>query len=287
MKKFLILIILALGFLSADRSQAAILEMKSSTDSIYLKDSFILEIRVDTQDKAINAVQTTLKYNPSALKALDFSKGNSILGLFTQEPLIDNELGQIAFSGGSPGGFLGEGTVAKIIFQAIAPGETNFEFGDSMVLLNDGMGTRANLSFAEWNLMVLASQRTVPLNAWQEELEGDKNPPTNLEISLIKNSEMFDGKYFLVFSAQDQESGIDHFEIQEDGKNWQLAQSPYLLKDQALKNKILVKAVDKAGNETISQAEIPQKFPYWTLILLIPATLLAALIIKKKRGKRK
>ena len=68
---------------------------------------------------------------------------------------------------------------------------------------------------------------------------------------------MFEGKWFVVFNTQDKQSGIDHFEVQEnrgakpDYTKWKTAVSPYLLEDQDLKSYIFIKAVDKAGNSVL------------------------------------
>ncbi len=91
-------------------------------------------------------------------------------------------------------------------------------------------------------------------------------------IELLSDQRVFDGQYFIIFDAQDKQTGIDHYEVLESepgaesagesgrsdlirrfikGKTpqWKVAQSPYLLEDQKLQSEVHVKAVDKAGNE--------------------------------------
>ena len=60
---------------------------------------------------------------------------------------------------------------------------------------------------------------------------------------------MFGGRYYIVFSTTDKESGLDHYEIFENGV-WKRITSPYLLKNQSLLGvgAIQVRAIDKAGN---------------------------------------
>ena len=90
----------------------------------------------------------------------------------------------------------------------------------------------------------------------------DSTPPEDFKPEIGQESSVFEGKYFLNFTAQDKTSGIDHYEVTELTKTfwvftskeqWETVKSPYLLKDQRLKSKILVKAVDKAGNNRIAQ----------------------------------
>jgi hypothetical protein len=77
-------------------------------------------------------------------------------------------------------------------------------------------------------------------------------------------------------------SGIDHFEVKEGKKDFKKAESPYLLEDQELKSKILVKAVDKAGNEKIAEIIPPAKpFPYWIIFVIIVCLVIIYWIIKK------
>lgn len=69
---------------------------------------------------------------------------------------------------------------------------------------------------------------------------------------MFSDPAIFDGKYFLVFATQDKGSGISHYEVCEGGKRkCAIAESPYLLQNQKLNQKIFVKAVDKNGNEYI------------------------------------
>ena len=66
----------------------------------------------------------------------------------------------------------------------------------------------------------------------------------------------------MVFSTQDKQSGISHYEVCEGnfhwlGCDWKKVESPYLIIDQNLGDRIEVKAVDLAGNETVVDAFSP------------------------------
>ena len=111
-----------------------------------------------------------------------------------------------------------------------------------------------------------------------------------------------EGKRYLVFSAADATSGIDHYEMSEvdlswfgsagseKEAQWRIIKSPYLLDDQNLKKIIKIKAIDKAGNERVSEIVLSSNPKYSTsqiafLILIIMA--ITVLILWKLFFKRK
>ena len=255
--------------------------------NIYLEDIFLVGVWLDTEGEEINAVEIIINYPSEKLEVIDFSKGGSILTFWPREPDL-SEKGRINFIGGIPGGFDGKGLIGKIVFRAITPDLAEVKFGeDSKVLLNDGLGTLAKVGRINAEFKLLSEKREAIENEWQDELEKDKNPPEPFEIKIGKDSSIFDGKYFIVFSTVDRETGIDYYEVKEGKGDWKKTGSPYLLEDQSLKSKIFVKAVDKAKNERISEINLIKKsFPYEALIFgLIFIALILWIIKKFKVGK--
>ena len=139
---------------------------------------------------------------------------------------------------------------------------------DSQALLNDGKGTSAKVSVSNAKFSI-GQAATSSINAWDDRLKEDDIDPEPFTIELWNDERMFNGKYFIIFAAQDKQTGIDHYEVmeyssrdsEESGNSalrrifgqkkptWKTASSPYLLEDQSLSSNIEVKAVDKAGNE--------------------------------------
>jgi len=121
----------------------------------------------------------------------------------------------------------------------------------------------------------------------------DATPPEPFELKIGQDASMFGGKYFVSFLAIDKTSGIDHYEIQEGKGDFREAKSPYLLGDQSLRNKIIVKVVDKAGNERISELMPPRKafaqslFIQFVIILILVILVIWCIwwLIKKSRKK--
>jgi len=97
----------------------------------------------------------------------------------------------------------------------------------------------------------------------------DTEVPEAFTPVVASDQSIFNGKYFLVFAAQDKGSGIDHYEVRETrayGKkrSWEIAESPYLLRDQTLSSYIYVKAVDRVGNERVAEISPRYTFKWYT-----------------------
>jgi len=248
-------------------------------------DIFVQELYLNTEGKMVNAVEVSLSL-PSFLKFQELGKGNSILSLWVEEPSIENNI--LSFSGGIPAGFGGEkGLLAKIVFKAETEGQGFLDLSGSKVFLNDGLGTEDNAFSQKARVVSLVGGGET--NEWQDILEQDKNPPEIFKIELKKDPLLFEGKYFILFSTQDKQSGLDYYEVKEGEGDWQRATSPYLLQDQRQKGIIQVKAVDKAGNESIVSYQ-PRElfFPYIivsVLIILIAVIVLSFYFLR--RWKRK
>jgi hypothetical protein len=262
---------------------AAVLYLEPSQGEYHQGDTFIVEARIDTEEECINTVKVIISFPKDLLEAKDFSTGNSILTLWLQTPKIDQKEGLISFTGGIPGGFCGPlpgepgkpNLLGRIIFRVVSRdvlrglAEISFK-EDSQVLLNDGLGTPAKLTLKGAVFTILPKIAEVSKEEWQEELEKDNIPPEPFEIEIHRYPSIFEGKYFIVFSTTDKQTGIDHYEVKEGKRDWKRAESPYLLEDQSLKSIIKVKAVDKAGNERITEYRPPQKpFPWWIIIPIL------------------
>jgi len=351
-------------------TEAATLYLLPRSQTVYQGDSFLVEVRVDTEGEEINALEVNLTLPPNLLEVIDFSKGSSILQLFAEEPKI--QAGEINFLGGIPGGFNGEGLLAKITFLGKEIGKSEISFKEnSRVLLNDGKGTPAKLSLSEGNYEIIKKPEGLPQissetypdqNKWYNNstlhlrwdlIEGieysyllsydplsepDEIPdkpegeliwmgdmeykgledgiyyftlrqklpgedwskkityramidtiiPEPFELKTSKDPSIFEGKYFLSFATQDKMSGIDYYEIKEGKRDFKKATSSYLLEDQSLGKKIIVRAYDKAGN--YQEAEIRPSYKItWKdglyLILILIGMGAIWWIIRKYRKK--
>lgn len=282
-------------------AQGAILYLEPSSAEYHQDDTFLVEVRIETENECINAVAGDLFFSQHLLEAIDFSRGNSILTLWPKLPVIDQKSGLISFSGGLPGGFCGflpgepgkPNLLGKIVFktkktETALLGKVGF-LDTSQVLLNDGLGTPAKLTFKEADFTILPAKREIIKEEWQVNLIEDNFPPEPFTVEVHQDPLIFEGKYFIIFSTTDKQTGLDYYEVKEGKGSWQRAESPYLLKDQSLKNKILVKAVDKAGNERIVEHYTPSKQPifFWLILIILAGFGVSWWLIIKLRPKQK
>jgi len=279
--------------LSPSFTSAAVLYLEPSSGEYHQGDIFKTDVRLDTEGETVNTCQVQINFPAEQLEITNISDGGAILNLWAKAPTFSNDEGNLSFIGGIPGGFSGEGKLISIIFRAL---ERDGLFSvapiilkeNSKVLLNDGLGTPAKLNLKDAIFTILPEKSEIQKNEWQEEIEKDKIPPEPFKIEINQNPTIFEGKYFISFSTIDKQSGIDRYEIREVPRiltrsttKWKIGESPYLLEDQSLKSKIFVKAVDKAGNEQISEISPSRKpFPYWIIILVLGVGIIWWLIKK-------
>ena len=156
--KIICLPLLIFVFLFSDYCNASVLYLESSDDKYHQEDTFLVEIRIDTENECINAIKTDLLFDSSILEIEDFSKGNSIISIWLKDPDFSNETGNLSFSGGIPGGYCGvlsgdpgrSDILGKIAFRVKDINETKvteIKFSsDSQILLNDGKGSLGKLT---------------------------------------------------------------------------------------------------------------------------------------------
>lgn len=299
-------------------------------------DIFVAAVRINPAiDECVNVVHVAITYPKELIRVSAFSKGESLLSLWTEEPVIDNERGIVRWSGGIPAGYCGRvsgdpgqtNILGKIIFTlpgnmiggAVLDESTSIPvtFGDeTRALLNDGLGTPAQLSFVHASYTRRTKSASTPLNSWQYEIERDEFPPDLFGVELVKDPNTFQGKYFIVFGTLDKQTGVHHYEVMEEdiehfgfvrGKKeravFHEVTSPYVLLDQTLRSRITVRAYDHAGNmqevifvpkETRDAAVLPKptsgennilRIAITAALLFIITVLFGAFFVLRKRKK--
>ncbi len=237
-------------------SHAAMLYVDAGAQAYGVGDTFIANIRIDNQGECINAASVNIIYPTKSLRAVDFSRGDSLFSLWVEEPSIDTEGGRITFSGGIPGGYCGRiqgdpslsNVIGKIVFTVIDAGEKKSEIivtDQTKVYLHDGLGTEASLTTQNATIG-LQVEPTLQANEWLTEVRDDTILPDAFTIQIESTRGVFGGRYYAVFSTVDKQSGLSHYEIFERGA-WVQTRSPHKLYDQSLSG-IQIRAIDKAGN---------------------------------------
>jgi hypothetical protein len=111
--------------------------------------TFEIPIYINTKGRSVNTVELHVKFDPTRLRVVKPSGGTSIIGYWVGVPSYNNAAGTIDLSGMIPNGISTEsGLVFTITFEAVAPGNAAVTILESSrVLMNDGLGTPAQLSF--------------------------------------------------------------------------------------------------------------------------------------------
>lgn len=290
-------------------------------------DTFYVPVRLDEQNECVNAVMVSIAYDPSEITVRDVATGKSILTLWTQRPTVHKdgggkEIGRVTFEGGIPGGYCGrvEGDpgLTNILAELVIGGvpkaegmgvrtETHLHVEPTTyAFLHDGLGTRANTTYLG-TTVTMEQQGGEPKNVWTDDLWNDRISPEYFEITLVEGPSVGNPRHYIVFSTLDKQSGLSHYEVLETDPDrfgflswalrkahWVRAESPYVLRDQELQSKIMVKAVDKNGNERIATyvppmsplAEITQlSFVVPVLILVTFFVVLLSLFIAIRRKR--
>jgi len=301
-QKFKVIILLSIfSFLfSLSHTQAAQLNLTSQVQELGGGQQFRVDLMLDAQGQSINAVEGEIVFPNELLELEDIRDGDSIINLWIERPRAPRET---VFSGVIPGGFEGvlspyyegyrPGKIFSLIFQAKSVGEGIVEVKNAQALLHDGLGTSTELSISTFSFAIRETGREIEREPL---VEKDTDLPEPFTPQIAKEPTIFDGKYFVVFVTQDKGSGIDHYEMQENRKEkienrkWIEAESPYVLKDQALKSSIYVKAVDRAGNERIAvippenELSLYEKYFIWIIILVGILGLIFLSILWRKRA---
>jgi hypothetical protein len=108
----------------------------------------IVEVRIDPQSKKINVVEGVVSFSGSASESLSVQveNGNSVLPLWPTPPKYISEERVINFVGGVPNGFDNEGLLFLLRLSSAKPGDLNISYSKGNAYLNDGKGTKENIS---------------------------------------------------------------------------------------------------------------------------------------------
>lgn len=239
---------------------------------------FHMDVFLDTEGTTINAVKGEILFPDELVDFTRVSSDNGIVSTWI-DPVVQNG-NAVNYSGIIFNGFdtvvdpvtqeKKNGTVLRIYFKAKKEGSGIVQVIDSTVYKNDGKGTPIKLKDETAVFVISAS-----VNKMFPDETVDTIPPEHFTPRVSSSLDVYNGKYFLMFSTIDKGSGIDHYEVKEGNADWVEASSPYLLTNESLLQKIQVKAVDRAGNvqiEDVKQSEARFYLYICIFIFLILAT---------------
>lgn len=271
---------LALFVVPASAS-AATVYLETQRNTISVGDTTVVTLKINSEGQILNTVdgEVALKSPTGNLAVQEFSLANSAFGLWPRTPSLSADLHTVSFVGGVPGGFSIEGaTIFKMIVEAKKEGTITISPRNLSVFLSDGNGTKVAVKTAPITIKVVPKKIGVPAtNDWVSTVSADITPPEDFIIVFGQEETLFNGKRFAFFSAVDNQSGIDHYEVSENGAAAVRSGSTYVLQDQSDKVKLEVTAFDKAGNKKVAKySGVPGKSASWPYVLGVVVVLAVA-----------
>ncbi len=252
---------------------------------------------LNSQGETINAVEGEIVFPIDMVELRQIRDANSIISAWIEKPTEDENIkGKIHFSGIVPGGYTGnKGLLFSFIAEAKKLGSITISSLNEQILLSDGQGTPAKLARAPITIYGTNTTSSLFLPPY------DPDAPEIFTPTIGQDTNVFDGKYFIVFTTQDKGSGIKEYQVAEEHLwPWQklfvhtpgfvTSESPYILKDQSLQSTIYIKAIDNDGNERIIEippAHLPwyEKYFIWCILFLVSVLFFG--ILKSLYGGKK
>lgn len=249
-------------------------------------EEFLVSVFLNTEKESLNAIEGKIIFPADLIEAKEIRNGNSAINFWIEKPNISS-LGEIVFSGITPGGLNdSKNFLFSVVYRALENGNGELKLEGLRVLKNDGLGTLAITKTSPFVFSISPSSSTTVKTL--EPIQDLELPEDFLPI-IESDPSIFDGQYFLVFATQDKLSGLNRYEVREGAWGWyRIAESPYLLKNQALDKKIFVKAIDEAGNTRIAILEARNQTPWYQqyeifviLIIIIVLIIIIGFLFKK------
>ncbi len=302
----LIFVFSLFAFHQAEAAKLFLERVGSQEESFSVGEAVQVDLKLDTREQSVNALKCKIFFPVDLVSLKGISQADSIVSYWVSSP-EEKQSGEIVFSGIVPGGYNGaEGQVLSFEFLAMNEGFAQVRIEEEKVLLNDGKGTELGTILFGLSLDIGPANSSDATEEQAPVIFNDNTPPEQFAPAVSRHDDMFDGQWFVSFYARDDNLGIDHYEIIESAKrlnfeegssegfDWTETESPSFLKDQDLKSHIYVKAVDKAGNETIAAVEPQERslllsnssslYIKWAVVLFI-VLIIVIIVIRKKLRK--
>jgi hypothetical protein len=125
--------------------------------------TFTLDVLVNNNQDAINAVSSLISFPKDVLSVSSLSKSGTIINMWAEEPSYSNAEGTISFEGVTlnPGFSGASGKIVTITFKAKQAGNINVSIKSGQVLANDGNAT--NVLGTTAGAFVVINEDTAPL----------------------------------------------------------------------------------------------------------------------------
>lgn len=133
-----------LGAALITSTEASYIKLEASKSVLEAGERFSIDVYAYAH-VPVNAVDITLKFEGDAVEVLSVDKGQSVLTIWTQEPIVKDD--EVIMRGGTfRKGFVGEHKIATIELEAKKSGESELAVGNVVLLAGDGKGTPVSVA---------------------------------------------------------------------------------------------------------------------------------------------
>lgn len=287
---FKYVLLLAVALVAPMSASAATVYLESYRNTMAVGDTTVIAVKINADGAILNTVdgEVAIKSSKGSISVQEFSLANSSFGLWPRTPSLSQEGHLISFVGGVPGGFSIEGaTLFKVVVEAKKEGTITISPQNLSVFSNDGKGTKLPVTTKDLTINVIAKKQGAPSqNDWSSIVSQDITPPEKFIIVLGQDNNLFDGKKFAFFSAVDNQSGIDHYDVSENGGAVVRSGSTYVLQNQGENVRLDVVAYDKAGNKQTSSYNPSATKNNTTWIIVVVVLVLFIVFRSYRKSKR-
>src|SRR3989344_9146332 len=265
----------------------------ASRPDFFVGDTIIFSVRVDSENKNINAVEgeVLLDHAADAVSLTNINTSGSKFSLWPGKPLPSVSNRSIFFAGGSPGGLNSKDEIVfNIVLKLEEVGPITLTPNNIYVYLNDGKGTKDTVSVKNLAIDVLPKKPdSQSVDDWDNLISNDKTPPEPFEIYLGQEGSVFDGKKFLSFVATDEQSDIAYYEVRENDLPPVRSGNTYVLQEQNKSVRVTIIAYDSAGNtrESIYISAYSFSSPNYVIYFVIIIFVILLVLIFRKMQKIK
>lgn len=229
----------------------------------------IIEVYFDPKGEDLNALEGTLILMGAEkvqVSSVILETGGSIFSFWPVLPVYTAGDHAIRFTGGSPEGMKERGLLFRMRLFSKRPGTVTLSWIGGSAYVNDGVGTASGvssrsltttLSYGEPNIISPSSI--------------DTEPPYFDTLLVSRDTDVYEGKYFVSFHASDDISGVSRYTVVENQITTDVSGGAYVLLDQERKSRVILTAYDHAGNS--SSVKVPTKYA------LISKTVQGALLL--------
>ncbi len=242
--------------------------------SVFQPQGSQFSVRINTGAESVNALSGTLYVSEDVLVSGVYTGESGIL-MWSERPKPKNI---ITFSGITPGGLQGDYELFSVAYQASSSINATVYVKDLEIYKNDGSGH-------------VNTTKTVPFNIYTKKIatssvaNKDTYPPEPFTILINKDQNIFDGKYFASFIAQDKQTGVSTYNLatrwflKPNKDSWRNVENPYVFKGLDVFKTIYIQAVDVEGNAQVAHIPGPYRYTFiglGSIILVILCVLFYA-----------